>query len=104
VTFKQAIKIGELLTFMASVNFTGRTSMEVGVKVIAENLHLQSIRHTNTCYFTMVAVDESSKAVEVPKFVPETPKEKERFQLAEQRRERRMLQNKVDAMIKSKES
>ena len=52
----------------------------------------------------MVAVDESSKAVEVPKFVPETAKEKERFQLAEQRRERRMLQNKVDAMIKSKES
>ncbi|WDE96805.1 acyl-CoA thioesterase [Lentisphaera profundi] len=104
VTFKQSIKIGELLTFLASVNYTGRTSMEIGVKVIAEDLHQQSLRHTNTCYFTMVAVDKDSKSVVVPKFEPETPKEAERFQLAEQRRERRMLQNKVDAMIKSKDS
>ena len=102
VTFKQSIKIGELLTFLASVNYTGRTSMEIGVKVIAENLQEQSIRHTNTCYFTMVSVDENSKPRPVPKFEPESEKELERFQLAEQRRERRMLQNKVDAMIKSK--
>ena len=102
VTFKQSIKIGELLTFLASVNYTGRTSMEIGVKVIAENLQEQSLRHTNTCYFTMVSVDENSKPCPVPKFEPETAKEVERFQLAEQRRERRMLQNKVDAMIKSK--
>ena len=102
VTFKQSIKIGELLTFLASVNFTGRTSMEIGVKVIAENLQEQSIRHTNTCYFTMVSVDENSKPCPVPKFEPQSEKELERFQLAEQRRERRMLQNKVDAMIKSK--
>jgi len=102
VTFKQSIKIGELLTFYASVNYTGRSSMEIGVKVIAENLQEQSTRHTNTCYFTMVSVDENSKPCPVPKFKPESEKELERFQLAEQRRERRMLQNKVDAMIKSK--
>jgi acyl-CoA hydrolase len=104
VTFKQSIKIGELLTFFASVNYTGRTSMEIGVKVIAENLQEESLRHTNTCYFTMVSVDENSQPYPVPKFQPESEKEIERFKLAEQRRERRMLQNKVDAMIKSKSS
>ena len=100
VNFKQSIQMGELLTFLASVNYTGRTSMEIGIKVMAENLHKQSVRHTNTCYFTMVAVDDNSKPIQVPKFKPETEKEIQRFQLAEQRRERRILQDKMDAMIK----
>ncbi len=100
VNFKQSIQMGELLTFLASVNYTGRTSMEIGIKVMAENLHKQSVRHTNTCYFTMVAVDDNSKPIQVPKFKPETEKEVQRFQLAEQRRERRILQDKMDAMIK----
>ena len=59
VTFKQPIKIGELLTLLSAVNFTGRTSMEVGIKVVAEDIHKKIVRHTNSCYFTMVAVDEN---------------------------------------------
>ena len=100
VIFKQSIKIGELVTFLASVNYTGRTSMEIGVKVIAEDIKNQHVRHTNTCYFTMVAVDENGKAVPVPKLEPKDAKEIQRFQLAEQRREQRILQQKTDAMIK----
>ena len=100
VIFKQSIKIGELITFLASVNYTGRTSMEIGVKVIAEDIKNQHVRHTNTCYFTMVAVDADGKAVPVPKLEPQEPKEIQRFQLAEQRREQRILQQKTDAMIK----
>ena len=100
VIFKQSIKIGELITFLASVNYTGRTSMEIGVKVIAEDIKNQHVRHTNTCYFTMVAVDENGKAVPVPKLDPQESKEIQRFQLAEQRREQRILQQKTDAMIK----
>ena len=57
VTFKQPIEVGELVTFRASVNHTGRTSMEIGIRVEAENIRSGTRRHTNSCYFTMIAVD-----------------------------------------------
>jgi acyl-CoA hydrolase len=87
VTFKQPIFIGELLTFLATINYTGRTSMEVGIKVISENLIQQSIRHTNSCYFTMVALGEGNKPKAVPELVPTTPEEKDRHARAKKRRE-----------------
>ena len=58
VLFKEPIHVGELVTFLASVNFVGKTSMEIGIRVEAQNIQQRTIRHTNTCYFTMVAVDE----------------------------------------------
>ncbi len=54
VLFKQAISVGEFVTFLANVNYVGRTSMEIGVKVIAEDLRKGTVRHTNSCYITMV--------------------------------------------------
>src|SRR5215467_12193634 len=57
VMFRQAIHVGELVTFLASVNYTGRTSMEIGIKVVAEDIRAQTVRHANSCFFTMVAVD-----------------------------------------------
>jgi len=90
VTFKQSIKIGELLTFLAKVNNTGRTSMEIGIKVIAENLQKKHVRHTNTCYFTMVAVDENGKTTAVPEFIPKTEEEINRHKDALARRELRL--------------
>src|SRR5690606_30635477 len=57
VIFRQPIHVGELVTFLASVNYTGHSSMEIGIKVITENIHQRSVRHTNSCFFTMVAVD-----------------------------------------------
>ena len=61
VTFKEPINVGELVTFRASVNHTGRTSMEVGIRVEAENIRSGTLRHTNSCYFTMVAVDDAGR-------------------------------------------
>jgi acyl-CoA hydrolase len=90
VTFKQSIKIGELLTLLATVNYTGRTSMEIGIKVIAEDIRNNVVRHTNSCFFTMVAVDENGKSVAVPPLVPENDEEKRRHKLAEDRRLQRL--------------
>lgn len=86
VTFRQPIHVGELVTFLASVNYTGRTSLEVGIKVITENIREKLVRHTNSCFFTMVAVDEQGKTVEVPTLSPRTENEVRRFANAQERR------------------
>jgi len=75
VLFLQPVHVGELVTFLASVNHTGSSSMEVGVKVIAENIRTQEQRHVNSCFFTMVAVDDDRKPVPVPALQPTTPEE-----------------------------
>ena len=62
VLFKEPIHVGELVTFYASINYTGRTSMEVGIRVEAQNIHTGEVRHTNSCYFTMVAVEDGSRS------------------------------------------
>ena len=66
VTFKEPIHVGELVTFLASVNHVGRTSMEIGIRVEAQNIQKRTVRHTNSCYFTMVAVDEHGKPKQIP--------------------------------------
>ena len=86
VTFRQPIHVGELVTFLASVNYTGRTSMEVGIKVVTENIRDKLVRHTNSCFFTMVAVDEQGKPVEVPTLTPSGDDAIRRFANAQERR------------------
>jgi acyl-CoA hydrolase len=86
VLFKEAINIGELVTFLAQVNYTGRTSMEIGIKVIAENIKSKVVRHTNTCYFTMVAIDDDGKPTRVPPLVLNTEEQRGRWVSAEKRR------------------
>jgi uncharacterized protein (TIGR00369 family) len=90
VDFLQPIYLGELVTAHACVNFAGRTSMEVGVRIEAENLVTGAKRHTNSCYVTYVAIDERGKPVPVPPAVPEAEDERRRYQEAEQRRARRL--------------
>lgn len=87
VLFRDAIEVGELVSFSASVNHTGRTSMEVGIRVETENIRSGIRRHTNSCYFTMVAVDEAGNPVPVPPVVPRNDAERRRFAAAESRRE-----------------
>ena len=65
VDFREPIHVGELVTAKARVNFAGRTSMEVGVKVLAENVLTGDIRHTNSCYVTYVALDENADTFKV---------------------------------------
>ncbi|MEH6365285.1 MULTISPECIES: acyl-CoA thioesterase [Pseudomonas] len=87
VTFREPIQVGELVTFLASVNYTGNTSMEVGIKVITENIRERSVRHTNSCFFTMVAVDDNGKSIKVPPRQPQTPEEHQRFHKGQRRRD-----------------
>lgn len=86
VLFRDAICVGELVSFEATVNYTGRTSLEVGIAVYTENIRDGSRRHTNSSYFTMVAVDESGMPVPVPSLVPETDEERDRYDAAAARR------------------
>ena len=89
VTFRQPIHVGELVTFLASVNHTGTTSMEVGIKVVTENIQTQTVRHANSCFFTMVAMDDERKPTAVPALVPVTPDEIRRSKAAQVRRQLR---------------
>lgn len=74
----------------ASVNFAGRTSMEVGVRVETEDMISGVRRHTNSCYLTFVAVDRNGRPVTVPQVLPETDEEKRRFEAARERRRLRL--------------
>lgn len=87
VDFRDPIRIGDVVTFKASVNCVGRTSMEIGIRIEAEDLHTGARRHTNSCYFTMVALDAQGRATPVPGLITETPEEKKRFQEGRIRRE-----------------
>jgi acyl-CoA hydrolase len=96
VDFKEPIHVGELVTAFARVNYAGHTSMEVGVKIIAENVLSGEKRHTNSCYITYVALDEQGVPTEVPKLVPETADEKRRYDRAAKRRASRMMDRRYE--------
>lgn len=90
VVFKQPIHVGEIVTFYASVNYVGTTSMEIGMRVIAENFLTNTVRHTNTSYFTMVAVNEQGKPTKVPPLLIENETQQRRYNEALIRKEARM--------------
>jgi acyl-CoA hydrolase len=90
VDFREPIHLGDLVIMKCSVNFVGRTSMEVGVRVEAEDLQTGNRRHTNSCYLTFVAIDRNGKPIEVPRLVPETDDEVRRYEAAKARRQRRL--------------
>ncbi|MGZ3687969.1 MAG: acyl-CoA thioesterase [Bdellovibrionota bacterium] len=89
VFFREPIHVEELVTFLASVNHTGRTSMEIGIKVIAENARKGVKRHAMSSFFTMVAVDEHGKPTPVPELQCGTDIEKRRSAAAKDRRKLR---------------
>jgi acyl-CoA hydrolase len=86
VVFRQPIHVGEMVTFLASVNHTGTSSMEIGIKVLAENIRTQEVRHVNSCFFTMVAVGDDGKPQAVPPLRPFSPEERRRHAAAELRK------------------
>jgi acyl-CoA hydrolase len=86
VLFREPIRVGELVTFTASVNYTGRTSMEIGIRVDAQDIRTGASRHANSCYFTMVAVDDFGKPHQIPPLVPETDVARRRYEAAQRRR------------------
>jgi len=90
VDFKEPIFTGELVTCKARVNFVGRTSMEIGVRVEAEKLLSRERRHTNTCFLTFVAIDSEHRPVPVPPLELETEEDRKRFREGRRRREVRI--------------
>ncbi|MFL5906156.1 MAG: acyl-CoA thioesterase [Solirubrobacterales bacterium] len=92
MTFAEPLYVGELLRCIASVNSAWRTSMEVGVRVEAENAVTREVRHTSTAYLTMVAVDEHGKPMPVPPLEVSSETEKRRQREAETRRRNRLAE------------
>src|SRR5258708_33030592 len=91
VLFKQPIHVGEMVTFYASVNHVGRTSMEGGIKVVAENILERTVRNTTKCYFTMVAYDKGKgTSVPGPPLTLDTEIQEKRFNEAKIRKQMRL--------------
>jgi acyl-CoA hydrolase len=92
MTFLEPIHVAELVTFTASVNAAWRTSMEVGVRVEAEQPREGTVRHTNTAYLTMVALDDDGRPTEVPPLEALSPDEQRREREAQTRRRNRLAE------------
>jgi len=96
MAFKLPAYMGELLTFKASLNHVGRSSMEIGVRVEAENLRTGEVRHTNSAYLTFVALDDNGKPTPVPPLLLDTPTAQRRHREAELRREMRQRERAIE--------
>jgi acyl-CoA hydrolase len=92
MTFRQPIKLGDLVILNSEVTYTGRTSMEVAVEVVAENPFTGERTHTNTAYLVYVALDDEGRPTSVPPVKAESEEEKQKMQQAQQRQERRLKQ------------
>ncbi len=79
VNFLNPIEVGELVTLKASINYVGKTSMIVGIRVEAENIHTGAKKHCNSSYFTMVAKDDNGNSMEVPGLILDSKIEIRRF-------------------------
>jgi uncharacterized protein (TIGR00369 family) len=79
VEFLQPVEVGELVSLHASVNYVGRSSMVIGIRVEALNVKTHAVKHTNSSFFTMVAKDENNKPTPVPKLILETKEDIKRF-------------------------
>lgn len=90
IDFHNPVRLGDVVILKASVNRVFNTSMEVGVKVFAENHIKGTIRHTNSAYLTFVSVDENAHPIKAPEIKPESDEEIRRFEEALQRREKRL--------------
>ena len=92
LVFREPISIGDLVILNAEVTYTGRTSMEAEVQVLAENPITGERVHTNNAYLVYVALDDNGRATTVPQLVAETEEEKDRMAKARERQERRLKQ------------
>lgn len=88
--FREPIKIGDLVTFTAEVTYTGRTSMEAEVQVVAENPITGERTHTNTAYLVYVGLDEDNRPTGIPQLALETDEDKTRYEQAKLRQQRRI--------------
>jgi uncharacterized protein (TIGR00369 family) len=101
MSFIEPVNLGDLVTVKASVNYVGKTSMEVGVRVETENVITGKKAHTSTAYLVFVALDDARRPTPVPPIVAETPTEKRRMREAELRREARLRRR--EAILQERE-
>ncbi len=100
VDFLAPVEVGELVSLMASVNYVGKTSMIIGIRVISENVRTHLIKHTNTSYFTMVAIGDDNKPKQVPGLILKSQDDIRRFSQAKNRKELKNAYKKEEASIK----
>ena len=86
VDFRDRIRVGSLVTCEATVDFVGNSSMDITVEVYAETVSTGERRHTHTAHVVFVAIDENGRPRRVPRLIPETPEQRERYQRAEAHR------------------
>lgn len=89
--FAAPVKVGHVVQIKAKVNFTSRTSMEVGIRVDSENPLTGELTHTSSAYATFVALDDHGRPTPVPAIIPKTTEDTRRFESAKKRRESRIL-------------
>ena len=94
MAFYSPVYVGNLVTLKASLNYVGRTSMEVGVRVEAEDVLRGEVTHTNSAYLVYVALDENLQPVEVPQLVATSPEEERRMEAGKQRQMERLRKRK----------
>lgn len=87
VDFLHPVEVGELVSLMASVNYVGKSSLVIGIRVISENVKNHTVKHTNSSYFTMVALDDDNRPALVPGLILQKPDEIRRFVEAKKRKE-----------------
>jgi acyl-CoA hydrolase len=92
MTFLDPVHVGQLVTFLATVNAAWRTSMEIGVRVESEHVRTREVRHTSSTYLTMVALDDHGQPTPVPPLAPETPDERRREHESQLRRDNRLAE------------
>ena len=85
VVFKKPITVGDLVTFKCHVNYVGRSSMEIGIRVEGEKIREKTQYHAISCYFTMVSVDENGKTLPVPRLQLDSDAEEKLFQAGKMR-------------------
>ncbi len=99
MTFHSPVQVGEVLTLNASLNWVGRSSMEAGVRVVAENPITGECTHTNTAFVVYVALDDTGRPIDVPPLILETEEEKRRWTEAEIRQHRRLDQRRAKEKV-----
>jgi acyl-CoA hydrolase len=101
MTFRERVEVGALLSCTAMVNYVGRTSMEVGVKVSAENPITGETTHTNSAYLVFVALGEDDRPCTVPELTLESDDDRRRFEEGEERQQYRLAQRQKRARVRS---
>jgi len=105
VDFLRPVEVGNLVSLHASVNYVGRSSLIIGIKAVAEDIRERTESHTNTSYFSMVAVDANMKSVQVPGLVLENSEDVRRFMKSKFRKEFRLKKKEeLNEMIAKLES